>query len=137
LLATSKASTSAVRRMKAFLRPFGVIKVLTFSASTWYILLTASLICFLLALTSQIKTRVLSSSIFFMADSVLSGNLRMLYWSTELTFGTETLGYFGLRARRRVFGLLKEVEVIIFLVALALTPLRAAFLAAAAFVVFY
>jgi len=67
-----------------------------------------------------------------MADSVLSGNLRILYWSTELTFGVEVLGYFGLRARRRVFGLLKLVEVMIFLVALALTPLRAAFLAAAA-----
>jgi hypothetical protein len=42
--------------------------------------LTASLICFFVDLASTMKTRVLLSSIFFMADSVVRGNLRIC-WS--------------------------------------------------------
>ena len=43
-----------------------------------YNFLTADLIWCLLALMSQMKTRVLLSSIFFMADSVVRGCLMML-----------------------------------------------------------
>ncbi len=49
------------------------INVLIFTHSTSYSFRSASRICRLLALTSTMKTSVLFSSIFFMADSVLSG----------------------------------------------------------------
>ena len=39
-----------------------------------------------------------------MADSVVSGYLRMAYWSSGLTLGTDLREYFGLRSRRSVFG---------------------------------
>lgn len=57
-----------------------LIKVLTFLAWISYIFLTASFI-FLSARMSTMKTKVLLSSIFFMADSVVKGNFRIWYWS--------------------------------------------------------
>lgn len=50
-----------------------LISVLTFTQSTSYSFFSASLICLLFALISQMKTRVLFSSIFFIALSVFSG----------------------------------------------------------------
>ena len=75
LLATSNASKSCVRRTYAFFTPSGRTRVLTLAQAISYIFLTACEICCLFARTSQMKTRVLLSSIFFMADSVVSGYL--------------------------------------------------------------
>ena len=50
----------------------------TFEMLMSYSFLTADLIWCLFALMSQMKTRVLLSSIFFMADSVVKGCLMML-----------------------------------------------------------
>ena len=52
--------------------------VLTFATSMSYNFLTASLTCGLFDLLSTMNTRVLLSSIFFMADSVVRGNFTML-----------------------------------------------------------
>ena len=54
-----------------------LIKVLTLEASMSYSFFTDALIWGLLALTSTMNTRVLLSSIFFMADSVVKGCLMM------------------------------------------------------------
>jgi hypothetical protein len=59
----SRASTSAVRRAKAFLEPSGRIRVLILTQLTSYSFLRAAAIWRLLALTSTMKTRVLFSSI--------------------------------------------------------------------------
>ena len=77
---------------------------LTFLHLMSYIPLTADLIFALVARTSTMNTSVLLSSIFFIADSVVSGNLRIWYESSLLTRGTERREYFGLRSRRSVFG---------------------------------
>ena len=59
-----------------------LISVLTLATSISYSFLTASLTMGLLARLSTMNTRVLLSSIFFMADSVVRGNLTMLYLSS-------------------------------------------------------
>ncbi|GIL91774.1 hypothetical protein Vretifemale_19371, partial [Volvox reticuliferus] len=69
-----------------------------------YMRSTASLICFLLALRSTMNTRVLLSSIFFIADSVVSGYLRTAYWSSFWRDGVLILGYLPSRVRFRVLG---------------------------------
>ena len=57
------------------------------------------------------KTRVLFSSIFFMADSVLRGWSRILCWSMPIcSLGMDLRGYFGARERRRVLGRWKVAE---------------------------
>lgn len=60
----SRASTSAVRRAKAFLEPSGRMRVLILMQETSYCFLRAAAIWRLLALTSTMKTRVLFSSIW-------------------------------------------------------------------------
>jgi len=57
------------------------MSVLTLETWMLYNLLTAILICGLLARLSTMKTNVLLSSIFFIADSVVSGYLIILNWS--------------------------------------------------------
>ena len=59
-----------------------LIKVLTLQTLMSYNFLTADLIWCLLAFKLQIKTKVLLSSIFFMADSVVNGCL-MILWASE------------------------------------------------------
>jgi hypothetical protein len=81
-----------------------LIKVLTFFAWMSYIFLTAALIFFLSALRSTMKTRVLLSSIFFIADSVVRGYFRIWYWSSLFLPGALTLGYFGSLGFFSVFG---------------------------------
>jgi hypothetical protein len=112
-----------------------LMSVLMFFESTSYILLTASLICLLLAFTSTINTKVLFSSILRMADSVFRGNLRMAYWSRRGVRGMDLRGYLGVRARRRVLGRRKVVDVRILRFTTPLVPLSAAFFAA--FAVFF
>lgn len=86
------------------------INVFTLAALMPYSLLTACLIWFLLLVISTMKTKVLLSSIFFMADSVVNGNLITLY---ESFFGAPaaTFATFGFLASLRVFGLKKCVFV--------------------------
>ena len=96
LLAISKASTFGCSLIYAFFLPSGLhkqheldtkckvgrtnlIKVLTLSASTSCIFLIASLTWRLFALRSTKKTRVLTSSIFFIACSVFKGCNSTLY----------------------------------------------------------
>ena len=68
--------------------------MLTLATLIEYNLETASLICLLLAVTSTIKTRVLLSSIFFIADSVVNGNLIVLKASNlGAPFGVGALGF--------------------------------------------
>merc|ERR1712216_471483 len=105
LLATSSASESCVRRTYAFFCPSGLIKVLIFCVSMSYIFLIASLIWTLLARTSIMNTRVLFSSIFFIADSVVSGYLRIWYRSRRLGLARYLRGYLGSRANVSVVGL--------------------------------
>merc|ERR1719265_458036 len=59
------------------------------------------------ALRSTRKTRVLISSIFFMADSVVTGAMMMRYLSSLSVWMAVLLGYFGSRAFCGVFGLKK------------------------------
>merc|ERR1712216_917580 len=127
LLATSSASESWVRRTYAFFCPSGRIKVLIFWVSMSYIFLIASLIWTLLARTSTMKTRVLFSSIFFIADSVVSGYFRIWYLSRRLGLARYLRGYFGSRALERVFGLWNRMLVRIFLVILAAAVMALAF----------
>ena len=81
------------------------ISVLTLAVLISYMRRTASVIWRLFARVSTMKTSVLLSSIFFIADSVVSGYLRMANESSGLTFGTDLREYFGVRSSRRVFGL--------------------------------
>jgi hypothetical protein len=60
----SSASTSAVRRAKAFFVPSGRMRVLILTQLTSYWVLSAAAIWRLLALMSTMKTRVLFSSIY-------------------------------------------------------------------------
>ena len=78
--------------------------VLTLAVLISYMRRTASVIWRLLARVSTMKTSVLLSSIFFMADSVVSGYFRIAYESSGLTFGTDLRENFGVRRSRRVFG---------------------------------
>merc|ERR1712025_1158212 len=89
----------------------------------------------LVARTSTMKTRVLLSSIFFMADSVVSGYFRMQYWSSLLVLGIDLRGYLGSRALMRVFGLWK-VALRRTLVVRFWVPFLMAFAAACAFAAF-
>ena len=84
-----------------------LIRVLTFAAWISYNFLTASLICFLFAVSPTMKTKVLLSSIFFIADSVVRGNLMISYAfevSPCLVRSGET---FGFLANLSVLGLKK------------------------------
>merc|ERR1719353_850050 len=85
--------TFCVRWMYAFFFPSGRISVFTFCAVTSYIDAIASLMWRLLARVSTMNTSVFSSSIFFIADSVVSG-----YFAIALR------GYIGFRACFSVFG---------------------------------
>jgi len=79
------------------------------------------------------KTRVLLSSIFFIADSVVSGYFRIWYWSSLLTRGTERREYLGSRCSTSVFGRWNLVDLRIFLDLLDLVPVASAFAAFLAF----
>ena len=81
-----------------------LISVFTLAVWMSYILNTASLTFCLVARTSTMKTRVLLSSIFFMADSVVSGYFNTPNWSSLLVAGTDLRGYFGARFSCSVFG---------------------------------
>merc|ERR1719301_13260 len=80
------------------------MRVLTFAHCTSYIALTASLIFCLLARMSTMKTRVLISSIFFIADSVVNGLLMIENLSSLLMCCTDFRGYLGSRFLISVFG---------------------------------
>lgn len=85
------------------------MRVLILTVSTSYSFFSASLICLLLDLTSTMKTRVLFSSIIFIALSVLSGWIMIFPASRR---GCETIarrGYRGARESVRVFGRWKLV----------------------------
>merc|ERR1719482_138641 len=83
------------------------MRVLTLAHCTSYIDLTASLIFSLVALMSTIKTSVLISSIFFMADSVVNGNLMIANLSILAMPETDFLVYLGSRFFSSVLGLKK------------------------------
>merc|ERR1719221_163088 len=88
----------------AFFLPSGRMSVFTFAHLTSYICRTASLMFNFVALMSTKKTRVLISSIFFMADSVVTGHWMILYLSLRSRLSTDRLGYFGALFEIRVFG---------------------------------
>lgn len=96
--------------------------MLTFFAWMSYIFLTAALIFFLSALMSTMKTRVLLSSIFFIADSVVRGYLRIWYWSSLFLPGALILGYLGSLGFLRVFGRWNVTDVRIFLAFVLVVP---------------
>ncbi|KAK8759123.1 hypothetical protein V5799_003248 [Amblyomma americanum] len=62
------------------------------------------------------NTSVLLSSIFFIADSVVSGCLMMENWSSLVLVGTLRRGYFGLRGSDSVLGRRNLTDVRIFFV---------------------
>lgn len=70
---------------------------ITLATSMLYSFLTALLIWCLLAFTSTMNTSVFVSSIFFIADSVVSGFLMMVKASSLFRLGTAFRGYFGFR----------------------------------------
>ena len=84
--------------------------MLIFTASTSYNFFTASLICRLFAFTSTMNTKVLFSSIFFIALSVLRGLINILCSSRRFSCGTDFRGYLGERESRSVFGRWKVVD---------------------------
>ena len=88
-----------------------------------YNFLTADLIWCLLAFKLVIKTKVLLSSIFFIADSVVKGCLIILWASIRFLEATDFLGYLGFLAGLKVFGLLKWTEVRTFLTLVPWVPL--------------
>merc|ERR1719333_1047762 len=90
--------------MYAFFFPSGRMSVFTLAAATSYISATALLIWLLLARVSTMNTRVFSSSIFFIADSVVSGYLMILNLSSSGFFAIALRGYIGFRACFSVFG---------------------------------
>ena len=75
------------------------------------------------------NTSVLLSSIFFMALSVVSGCLMMLYWSSLGRLGMLLRGYLGRRMRLRVLGRWKWTVVRTLVLSLVWTPFRTAFFA--------
>ena len=99
-----------------------LIKVLTLQTLMSYNFLTADLIWCLLAFKLVIKTKVLLSSIFFMADSVVRGCLMILWASIRLREGVDFLGYLGFLAGLKVFGLLKCTVVRTFLTRVPWVP---------------
>jgi|EP00953_Heterococcus_sp_UTEX-ZZ885_P018537 hypothetical protein len=62
---------------------------------------------------STMKTSVLLSSIFFMADSVVKGYLITLYLSSFVKLGTALRTYFGVRASLRVLGLQRTAVAVV------------------------
>merc|ERR1719424_1232325 len=80
------------------------MSVFTLAHCTSYMAFTASLIFCLLAVISTMKTRVLISSIFFIADSVVSGYLMIEYLSSFVRPATDLRGYFGSRFLIKVLG---------------------------------
>merc|ERR1712194_880307 len=106
-LATSRASESLVRCTYAFFFPSGRISVFTRAHFTSYIALTASLILVLVAWMSTMNTRVLISSIFFIADSVVTGYRMMRCLSILSSLLVERRGYLGVLCLMSVFGLKK------------------------------
>ena len=106
------------------------MSVLTFSASMSYNFFTAWLIWCLLAFLSTIKTRVLLSSIFFIADSVVRGYFTIRNWSNLSSRRLVLfLGYLGSRGCRKVLGRRNLTCVRIFFARLVLIPFRTALLA--------
>ena len=125
---------STLANIKDFLHSFKkylyyLISVLTLATSTSYNFFTAPLIFGLFARTSTINTSVLLSSIFFIADSVVSGCLMIVNWSSLFVRGIDTRGYFGCRGNFSVFGRWNWTDVRTFRFAVDFTPLRTAFLA--------
>merc|ERR1719436_2210022 len=111
------------------------MRVFTLAHCTSYIARTASLIFSLVALMSTRKTSVLISSIFFIADSVVTGHWMTRYLSILSRRSTDLRGYFGSRFLMRVLGRKKWTLVRFFEVFLVTTCFTAlavllAFLAA-------
>merc|ERR1719392_253198 len=102
------------------------MSVFTLAHFTSYICLTASLILSLVALMSTRNTRVLISSIFFMADSVVTGHWMMRYLSILSRLSTDFRAYFGVRFLMSVLGRKKCTLVrflLVFLVTTCFTAL--------------
>merc|ERR1719436_1849101 len=83
------------------------------------------------------KTKVLISSIFFMADSVVTGYLMIRYLSIFARLSTDLLGYLGSRFLFKVFGRKKCTLVLTFLNFLETEPLTALATLAAFFAPFF
>merc|ERR1719275_231381 len=98
-----------------------------------YSFLTAALTWCLLALMLQMKTRVLLSSIFFIADSVVRGCLMMLYASILFLLGIALLGNLGSLAGLKVLGLLKCTVVLTFFTLVPCVPFTTFFCTFSAF----
>merc|ERR1719401_2603834 len=90
------------------------------------------------ALMSTRKTSVLISSLFFIADSVVTGHVMMRYLSIRPRVSTDFRGYFGSRFLMSVFGRKKCTFVLTFLAFRVTAPLAAFFAppSAAAFAAF-
>lgn len=129
LTVRSKALLSAL--MLSYHSPSATyrIRVLTLAASTSYSFLTASLICLLLLFKSTMKTKVLLSSIFFMALSVFNGCWMTRNWSIRGKWGMDFRAYLGFRRSLRVLGRWNEVVVRTFRSEVDWVPFKAAFLA--------
>ena len=130
------------------------MRVFTLAHWTSYNFFTASLIWRLLDLISTMNTSVLCSSIFFIADSVFNGLLKLLYtqlpmkkrkktyetivlnWSIRGAWLIDLRGYLGSRGSRRVLGRWKETDDRILRAAWECAPWRAAFFAALALLSF-
>merc|ERR1719336_2233778 len=101
------------------------MSVFTFADFTSYMAWTASLMLILLDFTSTMKTKVLISSIFFIALSVVTGYWMMRYLSILQRPSTDFLGYFGSRFCFNVFGRKKCTLVLTFRCFRATEPLTA------------
>merc|ERR1719330_1992720 len=101
------------------------MSVFTFADLTSYIACTASLIFTLFALMSTMNTNVFTSSIFFIADSVVTGYWMTRYLSILERISTDLLGYFGSRFLFNVLGRKKCTFILTFLCFLATEPLTA------------
>merc|ERR1719394_2216194 len=80
------------------------MRVLILAHLTSYMPLMASRIVHLVAFKSTRNTSVFISSIFFIADSVVTGHLMILNLSILFLFSTDLFGYLGLRFVSWVFG---------------------------------
>ena len=111
--------------------------MLTLATSVSQSFFTAYLIWCLLALTSTVNTSVLLSSVFFMADSVVRGNLMVAQWSSFFLLEVLFRGYVCCLLSRSVLGRRKVGDVRIFFFLWLCMPFNTAFLAFKAFALAY
>ena len=91
--------------------PLGLIRVMTLAMSASQSFFITCLSWCLLAWTATVNSSVVGSSVFFMVDSVMRGNLMMAERSSLFLLGVLFRGYLGCLLSHSVLGCLKVSEI--------------------------